>query len=64
MVPETYNSKNSQNVKVCKTCDYLATAFRHAILEGSYEQASSLYMTGNINLRCPLMNVRKGNEIM
>jgi len=64
MIPETYNAKNTRSVKVCKTCTYLATAFRHALLKGNYELAQSIYMTGNINLRCPFMNVKKGNEIM
>jgi len=66
MVPDTYKTKNSKVkiVKVCKTCDYLATSFRHALLEGNYNQAISFYMTGNINLRCPFFNVKNGNEIM
>lgn len=64
MIPETYNVKNKSSVKVCKTCNYLATAFRHALLSGNYELAQSIYMTGNINLRCPFMNVKKGNEVM
>ena len=79
MIPDTYrynryshknNSsskqrrRHSQYVKVCKTCEYLSIAFKHALLDGNYEHASSLYRAGNINLRCPIMNVRKGNEIM
>ncbi len=64
MVPETYNAKNTKTVKVCKTCDYLSAAFRYCLLNGNYDAALKIYMTGNINLRCPFMNVKKGNEIM
>lgn len=64
MIPETYNTKNTKNVKVCKTCDYLSAAFRHYLLKGDYDGALKIYMTGNINLRCPFLNVKKGHEIM
>ena len=64
MVPDTYNTKNTNVVKACKTCDYLAKSFRHSLLSGNYDAALKLYMTGNINLRCPFFNVRKGKEIM
>merc|ERR1740124_286498 len=63
MIPQTYNAKNKRSVRVCKTCNYLSTAFRHALVCGNYELANSIYMTGNINLRCPFMNVKKENEI-
>jgi hypothetical protein len=64
MIPETYNSKNTKTVKVCKTCDYLSVAFRRALLNGNYDAALKIYMTGNINLRCPFVNVKNGTEIM
>lgn len=64
MVPETFNNYNTNTVDVCKTCDFLATEFRSALLEGRYKYALRLYMTGNINLRCPLANVKSGEEVM
>ena len=64
MIPDTYNTKGSRYIKVCKTCDYLSAAFRHSLLVGNYDAALKLYMTGNINLRCPFLNVRNGQEIM
>ena len=64
MVPDTYNTKGSKTVKVCKTCDYLSVAFRRSLLDGNYDAALKVYMTGNVNLRCPFFNVRTGQEIM
>jgi hypothetical protein len=67
MVPDTYNTAGTKNVKVCKTCDYLSAAFRHALIKGNYDAVIKIYMTGNINLRCPFLNVKKGkngSEIM
>ncbi len=64
MLPDTYKKKNTKTVKVCVTCDYLATSFREAIQSAHFERAKQIYMTGNINLRCPFMNMRKGSEIM
>ncbi len=64
MIPDTYNTKGSKTVRVCQTCDYLATSFRQSLLKGDYEATMKLYMTGNINLRCAFLNVRNGNEIM
>lgn len=64
MIPETYNMKNSKNVKVCKSCNFLAGAFRRALTEGQYEEAVALYNTGNINLRCPFANVKGGGEVL
>jgi phosphatidate phosphatase PAH1 len=65
MVPSTFLAKNSPNkINVCKTCDYLATEFRHALLDGSLKYAKKLYETNNINLRCPLSNLKNGIEIM
>jgi len=51
-IPETYNMKNEKNVKVCKTCHFLSYKFRQTLLDGHYEDAVSLFHTGNINLRC------------
>jgi hypothetical protein len=67
MLPDTYLAKNNTKknvVSVCKTCDYLATEFRCALLDGRYKHALKVYMTGNINLRYPLANVNNGMEIM
>ena len=64
MLPETYHKKNSRVVKVCPTCDYISSLFRHALLNGDFEMSKKLYMTGNINLRCPFTNIKKGNEVM
>lgn len=63
MIPETYNSKKESQVKVCKSCNFLSRSFRHALLQGNYDNAITLYKSGNINLRCPFMNV-KGYETM
>ncbi len=40
-------------MKVCTSCDTLAKRFQHSLLEGRYETALELYLTGNINLRVP-----------
>lgn len=64
MVPETYNPKNTRAVKVCKACNYLSREFRRALIRGDLKVAKNIYMTGNINLRCPFTNVNKGSEIM
>ncbi len=60
-IPETYNIKNEHTVKVCKSCNSLSRMFRRALLEANYEEALTIYNTGNINLRCPFM-VGKGDE--
>jgi len=64
MVPETYNSKGQKKVRVCKCCNHLATKFRLALQDGNYDLAERVYMTGNVNLRCPFLNVNAGSEIM
>lgn len=53
MIPETYNTKKTNTVKVCTSCDTLAKRFQHSLLEGRYETALELFLTGNINLRVP-----------
>ena len=62
-VPETYNLKRENNIKVCKSCNFLTLAFRRSLLDGQYDEAIALYNTGNINLRCPFVNI-KGREVM
>lgn len=64
MLPDTYNTKNCRTVKICMTCDFLNTTFRHALLGGDLMAAKNIYMTGNINLRCAFANVKRGNEVM
>jgi hypothetical protein len=63
MIPETYNNSDENSVKICKACDVLSRSFRQALLEGNYEDVITIYNTGNVNLRCPFMNV-KGAEVM
>lgn len=62
MIPETFNIKNEKTVKVCLSCDTLAKRFRHALLQGQYNTAVDLYLTGNINLRAPFA-FKGGTEI-
>ena len=62
-VPETYNLKRENNIKVCKSCNFLTLAFRRSLLDGQYDEAIALYNKGNINLRCPFVNI-KGREVM
>jgi len=64
MVPETYNFKNARIVKICNSCDFISTKFRHALMSGDFKAAKRIYMTGNINLRCPFSNIKRGNEVM
>ena len=37
--------------------------FRQALLDANYEDALTIYNTGNINLRCPFINAQT-NEVM
>ncbi|KAL7466349.1 hypothetical protein ACHAXS_012853, partial [Conticribra weissflogii] len=62
MVPDTYNIKKANVVKVCKSCHHLAREFRKALLNGEYGLAVELFQTGNVNLRCPF--AFSGEEIM
>ena len=43
----------TNSVKVCTSCDSIAKRFQHSLLEGRYETAVELYLTGNVNLRVP-----------
>lgn len=64
MIPDTYNLKKENTVKICKSCDALSKAFKKALLTGNYEDAIALYGTGNINLRTPFPVASKKEEIM
>jgi hypothetical protein len=61
MLPDTYNFKKENSVRVCKACDWLSNTFRLALLEGNVDKAVALHATGNLNLTCPFANV-KGEE--
>jgi len=58
MLPETYNVKNDDFVKVCKGCDWLCSTFRRALQEGDFNKAIDCYMTRNINLTTPFANIK------
>jgi hypothetical protein len=58
MIPEPYNTKKESSVHVCKTCDWLCTAFRLALLDGDEDKAIALHATGNVNLHSPFGNVK------
>jgi len=64
MIPETYNLKKASSVKICKSCDFLASSFKKALLIGDYEEAIALYGTGNVNLRTPFPVSNKKEEVM
>lgn len=61
MVPSAYNIKGESAVNVCAPCDWLANAFREALLGGDHDRAFALHATGNVNLRSPFCNL-KGEE--
>jgi hypothetical protein len=63
MVPETYNTKNEGQVKVCLACDWLCTEFQEALVTGRYKAALDLYATGNVNLRTPYCSARKSEVL-
>lgn len=58
MLPNTYNIKDEATMNVCRTCDWLSTAFRLALLDGDRDKATALHATGNINLTTPFANVK------
>jgi hypothetical protein len=58
MIPDTYNIKAVSTVNACKSCDWLCSAFRLALLEGQRDQAVALHATGNVNLVTPFANVK------
>jgi hypothetical protein len=64
-IPETYNLKKESLVKVCKSCNFLSSAFKKALLAGDYEEAIAIYGSGNINLRTPFPQFsNKKEEVM
>lgn len=65
MIPDTYHTKKGvRNIKVCNSCNYLSSAFRHALLQGNFVDMLAIYNSGNINLRCPFLNMKGNNEAM
>lgn len=58
MIPDTYNIKNESMVNICKSCDWVCSAFRLALLEGDHDQAFAIHSTGNVNLVTPFANVK------
>jgi hypothetical protein len=58
MIPDTYNIKNESFVNICKSCDWLCSAFRKAMLDGDFDQTVAIHATGNVNLVTPFANVK------
>jgi hypothetical protein len=58
MLPITYNIKKESMMNVCKTCDWLCSSFRLALLDGDKDRAIAIHSTGNINLTTPFANVK------
>ena len=58
MIPDTYNFKKEGMVNACRSCDWLSTSFRLALLGGDHDRAVSLFSTGNVNLHTPFANVK------
>ena len=58
MVPETYLNKKGNFVHVCRSCDWLSTSFRVALLEGDLDQSVAIHGIGNVNLHTPFCNVK------
>lgn len=64
-IPDTYNLKKESQVKICKSCNFLSSAFKKALIDGDYEEAIALYGSGNANLRTPFPQfTNKKEEIM
>ena len=61
MMPKTYlgNPNGALTVRVCKSCDWLSNAFCMALLKGSYEDATRLESSGNVNLRCTFADISR-----
>jgi hypothetical protein len=52
MIPKTYFlNAQAMTVRVCKSCNWLSNAFCMALLQGNYEDAITVFETGNVNLR-------------
>ena len=59
------NSAISTMVPVCLACDWLAREFKKALLDGNIEKATTLYNTGNVNLRNPYcLDKHRGSEVL
>jgi hypothetical protein len=58
MLPNTYNIKTESFMNICKTCDWLCSAFRLALLDGDRDKSIALHATGNVNLTTPFANVK------
>lgn len=58
MIPDTYNIKQESVINICKSCDWLCSAFRLALLEGKQDQAVALHASGNVNLVTPFANIK------
>lgn len=58
MIPDTYNIKQETIVNICKSCDWLCSAFRMAMLDGNFERAVAIHSTDNVNLVTPFANVK------
>lgn len=50
-------------VAACIACDWLATSFREALLDGHYKAAIDIYKTGNVNLRSPFCLDKRGEHL-
>lgn len=55
---QTMNLKQESFLNICKSCDWLCTSFRLALLEGDLDKAIALHATGNVNMVTPFANVK------
>jgi hypothetical protein len=59
-IPKTYVlNSHALTVRVCKSCDWLSNAFCMALLQGKYEDAVTVYDTGNVNLRSSFAGINR-----
>jgi len=58
MIPDTYNTKKESLVNICKSCDWLCSAFRVSLLEGDHANSIAIHAAGNVNLTNPFANVK------
>jgi FYVE zinc finger/Zinc finger, C3HC4 type (RING finger) len=63
-LPDTYNLKHENTLRICISCNALAASFKKALLEGDLEEAIAIYGTGNVNLRTPFPFTNKKDELM
>jgi hypothetical protein len=63
MIPKTYLTSpiapSSSTVRVCKSCNWLTSAFCMALLQGQHNNAVLIHATGNVNLRSTFADIRK-----